>query len=739
MKNIIILSLIGLIISKKNVNAQHIMGKVGLKNKNGTVEYVQGITVSSLDKKRGTATDNTGQYHLNLVATDSKVIFSFIGYLTDTLLVGKDNFKLIILEENTAELSEVIIRKDILSLDRLNPINTEILTEATLKKAACCNLSESFETNATVSVNYTDAITGSKQIQMLGLAGNYVQINTDNIPTIRGLNTSYGLNFVPGTWIKSIDIGKGVGSVVNGYESISGIINVELQPTENDDKLFINSYLNNLGRAELNAHSSYKLGKNWNGLVLGHVSGLGKEVNKNADKFLDTPIYQQVNLMKRFQYKTDKKQAIIGLKYVYDNKYSGEEGFEPKGNNLKYGFTSKTKRYEINGKYAWLYPNKPFQGLGLIVNSLWHNNESSFGFKKYRGQEKSVYGNLIYQNIIGTSFHTYKIGASFLWDNFDEHYTNIHLKRNEIVPGIFAEYSFNNGGKWLVLVGNRIDFPNLYGTKYTPRLHFKREFEGNWHVRGTLGTGWRVPNVFAENFGNFVNSRNLTIKETIKPEEAVNYGLNIAKSFEILKRKAGITLDYYQTNFKNQWIVDMESSGKIDMYNLPGKSFSKSFQVEWVYNPAKRWETKLAYRFFDVQSSVRSTKGDVYRMAKQFISQDRVIFNTSYATKWDKWKIDFTWQWNGPSRIPDYSNNHVHDVTSKPIYSPKYSVINGQVSKVYKNWEFYIGGENLGNFKQQKVIHDAANPFGANFDASMVWGPVVGRIVYSGIRYTIPK
>lgn len=735
---ILIFYLLGITIA----NAQYLEGKVFSKNEKGAKVALVGATIRWENAKGGEVADPDGYFKIKKAAENHQLIISLIGYKSDTLMVHSNDFLEVLLTESTNNLEGVTIIGSSSVIDRINPIQTEILTATSLKKAACCNLSESFETNATVSVSYSDAITGSKQIQMLGLSGTYVQINTENIPNVRGLNTTFGLNYTPGTWVNSIDIGKGVGSVVNGYESMTGVINVELAKPENADKLLINSYLNSQGRAEVNVQIAEPLSKKWSVGLLTHASTQYGKLDGNNDTFLDLPLYSQYNFLNRWKYQGEKFSTQFGIKYLTENRVGGQTNFNEKtdkGTSKAYGFGSNTSRYEVFGKLAMLFPNKPYKGLGLIINGLIHKNESYFGFKNYDGSENSIYTNLIFQNIISNTNHTYRAGTSLLIDSYDENFIGENFSRNEIVPGIFAEYNFTVPEKFNLMIGNRVDFHNLYGNKFTPRIHLKYDFNRTSQLRINLGTGWRMPNVLAENFGNFVNSRNIKFLEKIRPEEAINMGLSYNKEFTISDNKGSLIIDFYRTNFINQLVVDMESYNSLLFYNLIGKSYSNTFQIEANYSPKPRFDIKIAYRNVDIRNEMKAENGIFTLLPKMFVNRDRVLFNTSYATKWNKWKYDFTWQWNGKRRIPNSTHGHTHTSTTPLIYAPAFSNINAQITKVFKNWEYYLGGENLNNFKQKAPIINASDPFAAHFDASMVWGPVAGRVIYAGFRWKIER
>ena len=736
------LLLLSLLIVSKCAFSQTEMvrGIVIEKKADGKTETLIGATLRWENAKNGTSTDAKGEFSLSKSPQNHELIISSVGYKTDTLMVHTLDFVTIYLKLQNADLQEVVVRSEATTMDRMNPIHTEIITTKALAKAACCNLSESFETNASVSVSYSDAVTGSKQIQLLGLSGNYVQTNVENIPAIRGLNTTFGLNYLPGTWLASIDVGKGAGSVVNGYESMTGAINVELAKPDVSEKLYLNFYGNNQGRAEVNLNSAHKINKKWSVGFLTHASTLQTKLDQNNDGFLDLPLYTQLNGINRWKYQSDKMMASFGVKALYEDRTGGQVNFNPdtKGTYTGfYGFGSKTQRYEFFSKTAKLYQSKPYEGLGLIINGLYHDNVSFFGFKNYAGTEKSLYTNLIYQNIFGNTNHQYKAGLSYLLDDYNEKYIDSTFKRTESVPGAFVEYTETIPDKLVIVLGGRVDFHNLYGTRFTPRVHLKYDINTDTHLRLSAGKGWRMPNAIAENFGMLVNSRQLSVNEVIRPEESWNFGLSLSKDFFLFGQKGTLVLDAYRTDFQNQLIVDMENSDLVRFYNLKGRSFSNSFQAEVNYSPVKRMDVKLAYRIFDVQNDVKTPTGELTLLPKQFVNRDRLLLNLAYATKFDKLKFDFTWQWNGPRRIPNTSEGHVHSTTSPSVFAPAFSNINAQITKAFYKFDAYIGGENLNNFTQKDPIIGARDPFGKNFDASMVWGPVIGRMIYVGLRFKI--
>ncbi|GAB3643702.1 TonB-dependent receptor plug domain-containing protein [Spirosoma arcticum] len=705
-----------------------------------------GATVVWAGTSVGTVTDLVGRFQLNAPPISNRLVVSYVGYQSDTLTITDSTAELTVtlradLPGGGRTLQEVTVLGAPGQIDRINPIQTELITQRTLAKAACCNLSESFETNASVSVSYADAVTGARQIQFLGLGGQYVQTNVENIPTVRGLGTTFGLNYIPGTWITSIDVGKGAGSVVNGYESMSGQMNIELQKPDSPDRLFINGYVNSFGRVEGNVNWSKPMGEKWSVGVLGHASTLQTERDQNNDGFRDLPLYTQLNAINRYKYSSERFVAQFGVKALYEDRDGGQLSGGNQGTGSgpsRYSFGNTTKRLEFFSKTAKLYPDQPYKGLGLILNALNHEQTANFGFRPYAGRQRTVYANVIYQSIIGNTNHAYKAGVSYLLDDYREQLGTLQTSRTESVPGVFAEYTYIHPEKVTIVLGGRFDYHNLFGPQWTPRAHLKYDISPNLSLRASAGRGFRVPNFLAENFGYLVSSRTVINDAQLRPEVSWNYGGSLTNDFTLLGKKASLVIDYHRTDFREQLFVDIEHPRELHFHNLYGKSFANSFQAELNYQPIRRMDVKVAYRLFDVRQSMSVPSEDTLLLPRMMIPRDRVLLNVGYALPYDKWKFDATLQWNGTRRIPYLRTGAGVDYAIVPLeYAPSYYNLNAQVSRAFKSgWEVYLGGENLTGFRQLNPIVAANDPFGADFDAgSRVWGPVTGRMVYAGFRF----
>jgi outer membrane receptor for ferrienterochelin and colicin len=708
---------------------------------------VEGATVYWLNTNVSAITNSKGWFAIDYKNDYKKLVISYLGFKTDTITIT--SLKAIHhfltpeseLEEITINSKRKATQKSFLSTVNFFTVNSDELL-----KAACCNLAESFETNPSIDVSFSDALTGTKQIQMLGLTSPYLLITEENIPSVRGASQAFGLTFTPGTWVESIQISKGAGSVVNGYESISGQINAELVKPFTDNKFFLNAYSSLNGRLELNTHLNKKVSEKWHTGLYIHGNYRGEKFDKNNDNFLDNPLANQINVMNRWQFTDSEKGwvSFINVRFLNDEKQTGEIDFNPnldKGTTNAWGSEIDTKRFETSAKLGYVFPEMPFQSIGFQMAYSNHQQDSYFGLNVYNIQHQSVYSNIIFNSIIGDTRNKFKTGINFRHDKFDELVNTTNYDRKENSLGAFFEYAFDNLDNFSLTAGLRIDTHNLLGTFVTPRLHLRYAPWEKGVFRASVGRGKRSANVFAENQQLFASSRQINIDENggdiygLNPEIAWNYGISYMQKFNLFEKKGDITFDFYQTDFQNQVVVDWENPQEISFYDLDGKSIANSFQVEVNYSLAKNLSLRTAYKYFDITTDFKSGN-----LQKPIQPKNRFFANLSYETELQEndaqWKFDVTFNSIGKQRLPNTSSNPVQyqlDELSKP-----YQLLNSQVTKVFSNkFELYVGAENLTNVQQKNPILASDDPFGSNFDSTIVYSPIFGRSIYAGLRFKI--
>ncbi|NJB36665.1 TonB-dependent receptor [Croceivirga sp. JEA036] len=704
-----------------------------------------GANVYWLNSPIGTITNKDGLFAIPYTGEYDKLVVSYIGFKTDTLTITEPKMVQHTLQPSN-QLDEVVVEQKRESLQKtyFSPQNVVTVNSAELLKAACCNLAESFETNPSIDVNISDAITGTKQIQMLGLTSPYLLITQENIPMVRGASQAFGLTFTPGTWIESIQITKGAGSVVNGYESISGQINAEIVKPFTDKKLFVNGYANENGRYELNTHFNHKLNAKWSTGLYVHANKRSQIEEENGDGFLDAPLSDQINVMNRWQFQDAEKGwvSFLNIRFLTDNKQLGALDFNPDTDKFTinaWGAEIDTKRLDGSLKIGYVFPELPFQSLGFQASYSKHQQDSYFGLRDYFIDHESIYGNMLFSSIIGDTQHKFKTGVTFAYDGYEEIALALDYSRNDVSGGAFLEYAFDNMERLSLTAGVRVDTHNRLGTFITPRFHLRYTPWERASLKGSFGRGKRAANIFAENQQLFATARTINILNAggevygLNPEDAWNYGLSFLQGFTFLGRPGEFNVDLYRTDFRDKVVVDWETAGEINFYNLEGKSVGTSLQIELNHRILPQTEVRTAYKYYDVRTDYRSGS-----LQQPLQAQHRFFANLGYETKvkenGSQWKMDYTVHIYGKQRLPSAI------VNGAPLddFAGGYSHMNAQLTKVFSpSVEFYVGGENLSNVKQENPVLGANDPFGPNFDTSIVYAPIMGRMFYAGFRYKL--
>ncbi|MDR1793649.1 MAG: TonB-dependent receptor [Bacteroidales bacterium] len=730
-KNIIKICLFSLV--GTTIFGQNIQGTVYEYNTERKLEPLLGATLLWQGTTIGTVTNDSGQFSLPYIKDNNKLIVRYVGYQADTILVKKGDNDIRIIMTSSREIVGVTITAAEGTYISSKPILTQVITTEGLRRAACCNLSESFESTAAVDVSYSDAITGAKQIQMLGLAGVYNQLMLENTPYIRGLSIPFGLMFVPGSWMESINISKGTASVLNGYESISGQIDIQYKkPETNKEKLFLNLFFNSELKSELNLNTRFNVNESNSGMVLFHFENQPMKMDFNKDGFMDKPLSTQAHLMNRWDYDIEgKMEGRTMLSYLYDTRTGGQMDFNKNKDKLTsnhYGIGVDNHRLNIISKNGILLKGNN-ESIGTIASFTFHQFNAFYGLNQFNSRQLSGYANAYYENFLDKkNRHKIDAGASFQIDNYAEMFNDSAFNRMEIVPGIFTQYSFILDEKFIATVGIRADYNTYYGLFWTPRFHAKWEMGKGASARLTAGKGYRSANIFIENTALMTSNRQFVITEKLKAEEAWNAGVSFTQSFHIKGKENTLIVDYFYTRFVNQVITDIDQNvHSVYFYNLTGLSYSHSAQAELIINPFRGFEITAAYRFNFVQETVNGKLQE-----KPFMSRHKAILNLNYSTKFDKWKFNLTAQFHGKQRLPNTKTDP--NAWQLAATSPAFFTFNAQITKKFRIVEIYLGVENFTNYTQKNPILDPQNPFGQYFDASMIWGPITGIMGYAGMR-----
>lgn len=735
----------------------HVLGVVLTLNTEGERKAVPFATVYWLES--GTYVDCDGDGKFRIARDDGRdrtLVTAALGYRRDTMAVADDVDYVEVFLRSDSELDEAVVvaRSDANYLLRSSSVRTEVISSAGLNKMACCNLAESFENSASVSVGYSDAVTGARQIRLLGLSGIYTAMLDENRPVMRGLAAPFGLSYIPGQWLESIQIAKGPSSVINGVEAISGQINVEHRKPTDEKPLFLNAFVNSMLMGEFNAASSLQIGSKWSTVLMAHASHSFMDHDMNGDGFRDEPRTTHLNIANRWLYYDESGvQVRFGIKALYDSRIGGQMSFgrhqvdSLRTMNVPWG-TSITNQ-GVNG---YLKVGVPLnadnsRNIAVVADYTYHQFDSYFGLKSFFGKQNSGFLNIMYQDIPNDS-HRFTFGVRDFFDGYVQilHdgyvdplsssgqavFTDFDLSRRENSLGVYGEYTYTLGEKFSLVADLSLDWNNLYGLFLSPRANIKWA-PADWLViRASGGRGTRSPNAVVDNLGMMSTGRRIDIASDLGMESAWTYGGNVTFYIPMgYEDNSYLSFDYFRSDFTSQIIVDQEYDwSAVSIYNLEGPSYTNTWQVDFSVEPFERFTVLATFRYTDSKVWLRD-RGLVER---PLVSRYKGVLNLQYATRMNIWTFDFTAQLNGPSRLPDFAV-----APGESGMSPVYPVLFAQITRKFKGVDLYVGVENITNYRQKHPVISAEDPWSPDFNASVIWGPLAGVTAYAGVRFTLWK
>ena len=750
----------------------------------GANVYWAGTTV-------GVATDLDGRFQLEPVKSTNLLVTSFMGFHNDTTAVtAHSELTIVLVSDLLLEEVDIVERKMAVLRSRLTPLATETLTGEALCMAACCNLSESFETSASVDVAYSDAATGAKQIRLLGLSGTYVQLLTENTPNIRGLAQSFGMEYIPGPWMEAIQVSKGTSSVLNGYEAIAGQINVEYLKPQKQDPIALNAMISTETHAEVNATGGWDLNDKVSTGILFHAQNMSLELDHNHDGFLDMPKNTNVNLLNRWYVKTGDYTGQFLVRGLYDRRIGGQtqeaSSLSPFASS-PYKIDLNTWRVDGFMKNGYVFDAELGTSIGIITAASYHNQRNTYGPRHWNAAHTNAYLNAIFQTSFDDSAtdlwddhsHMLSTGLSLNYDGYDEDlFLPIGIDQyyhwdvwKEVTPGVFAEYTYTYKDKVTLLVGIREDYSTRYGFFTTPRMNLRYAPFEWWTVRGSIGLGYRSPNAIADNAAYLASNRMYYAYDRVSDngygimdgilaqERSMNTGVSTVFYIPMGKRELQLSGEYYYTKFLDGVIADMDRNlHGITLYNMHdvegAQYFSHNWQVEANMEILRGWSMTAAFRYTDVKQTTFNTAANEFQLRdKPLQNKFKGIITTSYQTPLKTWQFDLTAQFNGEGRMPDGfvipEGSNQYTMHNGYIYHKWYPQLLGQVTKFFRTWSIYLGAENITNFTQDNPIvgkrmateggHQFVDPHSANYDASMIWAPIHGWKMYLGFRWALER
>lgn len=762
------------LLGSTTLRAQELQGTVCDAEKQpliGAAVYWAGTTV-------GASADVDGRFRLHRVKGYDKLVATYLGYINDTLQIApgvdRADFTLqsegLALESVTVEgaLSGNYIRRDGL-------LKNETISFAGLCKMACCNLAESFENSASVTVGYSDAISGARQIKMLGLAGTYTQILDENRPIMRGLSAPYGLGYTPGMWLNSIQVSKGVASVTAGHEAITGQINLEHRKPTDEERLFVNLYLDDELRPEVNLSSAFPVTKDQKltSIVLLHGS-MDTDVRKmdhNRDGFRDLPKTDQIDIANKWLYSADNGMQIRwGWKFVQENRLGGMYDYKKSMRDemptdwdkpgTPYG--SHIRNRNANGYLKIGMPvgaavydedeaDELRSNIAFVADFDHFDEDAYFGLNDYTGNENSLSVNLMYNRYF-TKRSSLIVGVQGHLQYFREQLDNrtpwiadapqraYNFDRDEREAGAYAEYTYTIKDKFSLVAGIRGDYNHYYDRFFvTPRGHLRWNITPTTTLRASAGLGYRSTNLITDNIGVLATGRRIEFLNTDfagldRMEKALTVGGSLTQTFKLVREDAAtLSFDWFRTQFYHAVVTDQEyNTEAILFYGSDGRNYTNTYQIDFTWTPVERFDIFATFRYTDSEMAIASPNGTVAHVKRPLVSEYKTLLNLQYATKFRRWVFDATAQLNGPMRVPTQTGD-----LAASYQSPRYPIFFAQVTRKIGKFDLYAGCENIGDYRQHDPILHADAPFSTGFNSMNVWGPLMGRKFYIGLRLNI--
>lgn len=643
------------------------------------------------------------------------------------------------------ELKEIVVTTPKGMRKLTGVTNSELITASELRRAACCNLGESFTTNPSVDVNYSDAATGARQIRLLGLSGSYVQMLTENIPNFRGAASPYGLGYIPGPWMQSIQVSKGASSVKNGYESITGQINVEMKKPQLDPSLSLNGYYDMMGKMEMNADGNLHLGGNWSAGLLTHFENGFSGHDGNDDGFIDIPRVRQMSVMPRVAYLGHNYVFQAAAKILGERRISGQDGHHaPAGLTAMplYEIRIDTRRWEAFAKNAYIFDRDNDGNVALILSGSGHDQDASYGIRICDVNQREAYASLMYERK-WRGIHALSAGLSFNYDYYSFRYrlqadADMALSRSvsrEAVGGGYAQYTFNLDDRIVAMAGLRYDYSDVYGSMITPRMHVRYNPSETVTLHASAGKGYRSPHPLAEYSYLLASSRKINIESDLRREAAWNFGVGAGWTLYPAGKRLQLSGEYYYTDFDNQLMLNLDRDPHAAyIYSDAGRSYSHALQLEATFEPLNELSVTAAWRFTDVKAGYTG-RG---LSQKPLTSRHKGFLTVGWSPDMGLWQVDVTCVLNGSGRMPAPYEKADGTLSWQERYKA-FFLLNSQVTRNFRHWSVYIGGENLTGFRQRNPIIGASDPWGPDFDATMIYGPLHGAMIYVGFRYNITK
>ena len=704
------------------------------QNLSGTIKSDIPIPFASISVKGqsiGTASNADGFFEINDIKEGSyEFVFSAIGFKklkkNISIQAGKNTLD-VILEPSSYDIEQVVVtgtmKETFLSA---SPVKVDVVTQKFLKKIATTNVMEVIENVNGVQKQINCGVCGTNDIHINGMEGPYTLVLINGMPIMSSLSTVYGLNGIPTSLIKQIEIIKGPSSTLYGTEAVAGVINILTKDPLDVSTVEIESFITSHLEKNIDFAYAPKM-KKVDVLLSGNYFKMDNFLDDNDDNFTDIPLSERLSLFNQWNFKRkNQKNLSLSAKYYQEDRSGGVKEWNEnlRGNDSIYGESIYTDRIELAASYELPMD----EDVRIEASYNYHHQDSYYGDTKYEAYQSIYFANLIWNKSIGHN-HDFISGLSYRYQTFVDS-TLANINERKFIPALFVQDEITLNRKWTSLLGIRTDFHDEHGFIFSPRLNLKFKPKTYTTFRLNAGTGFRLVNLFTEDHAFLTGSREVLVVEDLKPEESYNINLNANHIFSLGRSTGTLDIDAFYTYFTNKITPDYDVNPNQIIYaNLDGFSVSKGLAFNIQQNFGFPLSIKAGGTYLDVYSVDDNNTREDELFAPSFTG----VFSLSYNLDKINTSMDWTAKVTGPMSLPSFPYPF-----ERAEESPWFSQHHLQIKKVFsESLTAFMGVKNIFNYTQESPLVDWQNPFGDDFDTSYAYGPLQSRRFLFGFSVKI--
>ncbi len=725
---------------------------------NAPVAYA---TVYAAGTDLGAQADTAGAFSISGLPEGPAVLrVSAVGYRpherTVTLNPGDTTWVTLTLAPDAAALGEVVVSGTLKPVSRLDsPVPVEVYSAAYFAANPTPNLYEALGQVNGVRPQLNCNVCNTGDIHINGMEGPYSLVLIDGMPLVSGLSTVYGLQGIPLTLIDRVEVVKGPASTLYGSEAVGGLINVITRAPEQAPAFSFDAFATSWGEVNADVGGAFQPARGIRAMAGANLFHFGIPTDHDGDGFTDIALQDRLSVFTKWSFdRTADRPMILGARYVHEDRWGGDVHWTPafRGGDILYAESIRTRRWEVFGEYR-LPVSAP---VSFRFSANGHAQNSAYGVIPFIARQQVLFGQLTWNPQL--TGHDLLLGAAWRYTAYDDNTpaTSGSPARTGL-PGVFVQDEWRMGSSHTLLTGLRYDHHSVHGSILTPRFSYKWSSTCKTEIlRFTMGSGYRVAQVFTEDHAALTGSREVVFREELRPETSWNANLNLIKKF-FIGTHSMIIADFtaFHTRFANKIMADYDADpDKIIYANLDGHGISRGLTLNLQFDTGVGLDIMLGGTYLDIH-----TQDGIQRARPLLTERFSGVWRVRYGSGRQGLTMDYTGNLYGPMQMP-----LAGPADPRQPASPWWSHHNIQITKpLGRNLQIYAGVKNLLNWTPARdhpfliarafdpfdkhvqygpdglplVLPD--NPYGLSFDTTYAYAPNQGRRFFLGLRMLIDK